>query len=813
MQPKICIIGAGSAVFSLSLIRDLCLTPNLRGSTISLMDIDQERVEAVYTLCKRYAIEVGIALHLEKTTDRHAALEGADFVINTALVAGHSRLRDGWKVGQQHGYRFGGSLHLMHDEAFWINFYQLQFFESVLNDILAICPDAWYLQVANPVLAGITYLARKYPQAKIIGLCHGFSGVYRLADVLGLEREHFTFEVPGVNHSVWLTHAYQRGENIFPLLDAWIEREAPAYWKTCPLSDELGPKAIDLYRRFGAFPIGDTCTVGGGSWPWWYHTDAETEQRWHEDPAAWWQRYFVSGERKVAEIARVAGDDGASVVEHFPPRMSGEVMVPIIESIACDIPRVIIGNIQNSGEFVPGLPRDFAVEIPTLVSKRGIEGIRTQGLPAPILSHILHDRVATVNLELEAYASGSREALLQLIQMDPWTHSEQQARDMLLFTLILTGLGSLYTAFTGDLTNFVIARFITGIGIGADLAIVNTYINEVAPLGSRARYTAFIFTNSAIGAMLGIWLGLLLTTEATPFPLGLPFALASASFSSGWRIMYGVGAALALIGILLRFQLPESPRWLVLRGRIDEADKIVTQMETRAQRIQPLEPVQDISEAPAKEEVSEVGYKGILTNNLYLRRILILLPVWIFGYVTIYTISAGFTSVLATLGYPPPEAGLITAIGGWGFLLCAFFAAAFGERLERKWWLPIGAVITLVGCVMVALGGRFSDPHAIPLVAFVGSLILFFGFNVWVPMTYTWSAESFPTRARTTGFGVVDGVGHIGGGFGMLVVAPLLPSLSPLAALLLIGGFLVIASLIAQFGIATRGKRLDHVSP
>jgi putative MFS transporter len=73
--------------------------------------------------------------------------------------------------------------------------------------------------------------------------------------------------------------------------------------------------------------------------------------------------------------------------------------------------------------------------------------------------------------------------------------------------------------------------------------------------------------------------------------------------------------------------------------------------------------------------------------------------------------------------------------------------------------------------------------------------------------------ENFPTRARTTGFGIVDGVGHIGGGFGMLVVAPLLPSLSPLAALLLIEGFLVIASFIAQPGIATRGKRLDEVSP
>src|SRR5947209_17530005 len=99
-------------------------------------------------------------------------------------------------------------------------------------------------------------------------------------------------------------------------------------------------------------------------------------------------------------------------------------------------------------------------------------------------------------------------------------------RDMLLITMVLTGLGSLYNAFVGDYTNFILARTITGIGIGADLAIVNTYINELAPREGRAKYTSMIFIMSSLGAFLGIWLGLYLTTEATPFPLGLPFAVA-----------------------------------------------------------------------------------------------------------------------------------------------------------------------------------------------------------------------------------------------------------------------------------------------
>ncbi len=431
MAVKIAIIGAGSAMFSLNLIRDLCLTLNLEGSTIAFMDIDQQRLDAAYLMCQRYANEVGNALTLTKTTDREAALEGADFVINTALAAGHERLRAGWDVARKLGYRFGGSLHVMHDEAFWINFYQLRLFESVIEDVLAICPNAWYLMVNNPVLTGITHLGRQYPEAKIVGLCHGFGEVYRIADVLGLDREGLTYEIPGVNHFVWLTHLYHRGVDVMPLFDRWIETEAPRYWETCKPTDYLGPKAVDLYRRYGVFPIGDTATTGGGSWGWWYHTDEATQQRWHEDPEAWYQTYFGWLDQNVRRIREVGSDPTSKVIEAFPPELSGEVMVPLIEAVACDIPRVLIGNVMNSGDFVAGVPRDFAVEVPLLASKRGIQGIQTSGLPTPLIAHILCDRVAPIEVELEAFKTGSKERLLQLILMDPWTRSEEQTCKLL----------------------------------------------------------------------------------------------------------------------------------------------------------------------------------------------------------------------------------------------------------------------------------------------------------------------------------------------------------------------------------------------
>ncbi len=431
MSTKIALIGAGSAVFSLNLVRDICLTPNLAGSTISFMDIDEGRLDAIYHLCRRYADELNTHLKLERTTNRREALTNADFVINTALVAGHENLRNGWDVARKHGYRIGGSLHIMHDEAFWINFYQYQLFESIAEDMLEMCPDAYLLLVANPVLAGITYLGRKYPQLKAVGLCHGFGGIYHVAKVLGLEKEDITFQIPGVNHFVWLTDFYHKGENAFPLLDRWIETQSSTYFEKCHSSDSMGPAAIDLYKRFGVFPIGDTCTPGGGSWPYWYHSGEAVEKNWKEDPEGWWQWYFQHMTDHVAEIRKITEDPTQRVSDYFPAKKSGEVMIDMVEAIACDLPRVLIGNIPNRGGFVPGVPEDIAVEIPLLCSARGIQGVQTKGLPSAATAYLLRDRVAPVNLELEAFTAKSRDALLELILTDPYTQSLEQAQALL----------------------------------------------------------------------------------------------------------------------------------------------------------------------------------------------------------------------------------------------------------------------------------------------------------------------------------------------------------------------------------------------
>ncbi len=428
MNLKISLIGAGSGVFSLSLIRDLCLTRSLEGSTISFMDIDPQRLEGSYNLCRRYSHRLGVNLRFEKTLDREESLRGADFVVNAALAAGHYRLQAGWEVARKYGYRWGGSLAIMHDEAFWINFYQLRLFESLVEDILRLCPNAWYLMVANPVLGGTTHLLRKYPSLKMTGICHGFSGVYHIASLLGLDRPGLTFEMPGVNHFVWLTQMYHQGRDVMPLFRQWVEEESLRYFQTCGMSDHMGPKPVDIYRRFGAVPVGDTATVGGGAWGWWYHTDDEAEKMWQEDPKSWWERHFIRVEQVARENYQVSLDSNADLTAYLKPEFSGEQIVPVMESLACDLPGTFYINILNTGGYLPGVPKDVAVEVPVLASKRGLQGIQTAGLPPLVLQYLIRDRLVPWEIELAAYNRKSRNLLVELVGMDPWTSSVQQAR-------------------------------------------------------------------------------------------------------------------------------------------------------------------------------------------------------------------------------------------------------------------------------------------------------------------------------------------------------------------------------------------------
>src|SRR4051812_834031 len=105
---KISVIGAGSAQFSLGLVKDICLTPSLAGSLIHFMDIDADRLDMIHKMAARYANELGTDLRFESTTDRRSSLQDADFVINTASANSHHHQRAVRELTAKYGYYYGG---------------------------------------------------------------------------------------------------------------------------------------------------------------------------------------------------------------------------------------------------------------------------------------------------------------------------------------------------------------------------------------------------------------------------------------------------------------------------------------------------------------------------------------------------------------------------------------------------------------------------------------------------------------------------------------------------------------------------------
>ncbi len=194
---KLSIIGAGSAIFSLRLVGDLCKTKGLSGSSVSLMDIDEKRLNSVHHLAKRYADLLGINLRFEKTTDMKRSIEDADFVINTALIGGHGQLDASRKAGEMHGYARGidsQEFNMVSDYHTLSNYNQLKYFLEVAHSMEEICPNAWLLQSANPVFEGTTLISR-YSDIKVIGFCHGHYGVEIVAKSLGLDIKKVNWQV------------------------------------------------------------------------------------------------------------------------------------------------------------------------------------------------------------------------------------------------------------------------------------------------------------------------------------------------------------------------------------------------------------------------------------------------------------------------------------------------------------------------------------------------------------------------------------------------------------------------------------------
>ncbi len=435
---KITLVGAGSAAFSMNVVKDLCLTKGLAGSEIALMDLDNERLDAVYSMAKSYSVAMGANLRISKTQDRRDALMDSDFVIDTVLVGGHEQQEIVRSVGEKHGYYRGVEaveFNMIQDySTTFQGYYQLKFFMELATEMEELCPDALLIDVANPEFEAGTLLARE-KKIKVASYCHGYLGWIEVAKALGLDPEEVDFQVAGFNHNIFLTR-FQLGDvDVYDLLDEWIENKSQDYWNNYKQKNEfdihLSRAAVDMHKLYGLFPIGDT--VRSGSWK--YHYDLKTKQYWYgefggPDSEIGWARYLNTVKERTEKIFALAGHSGSELLSDFPPVKSREQIVPLIDSIVNDRGERFVLGVRNDSA-VAGLPSDVVVEIPVQANQKGLSPEKIEPIPERLTRMVLFPRLVRLEMALEAFLKGDRSLLLEILYRDRRTVSDVQARQVL----------------------------------------------------------------------------------------------------------------------------------------------------------------------------------------------------------------------------------------------------------------------------------------------------------------------------------------------------------------------------------------------
>lgn len=201
-RPRITIVGAGGYVFPFRLIGDLLSFPALQDATLCLMDINADRLSRVAAASRELISHHGLAAVVEETTDRRAALTGADFVIITFQVGGVEAYRHDVEIPRRYGVDQtvgdtvgpGGVFRFLRS---------VSSYRQIVADAREVCPEAQFINYANPMAMATGYLNAL--GAPTVGLCHSVQGTTRmLARTLGVPYEEVNYRCAGINHQAWV---------------------------------------------------------------------------------------------------------------------------------------------------------------------------------------------------------------------------------------------------------------------------------------------------------------------------------------------------------------------------------------------------------------------------------------------------------------------------------------------------------------------------------------------------------------------------------------------------------------------------------
>lgn len=412
---KIVVIGAGSASFGRGVIADLLGAPGqaLPDLEICLVDLSPDALATMTAFAERLKAHTGSEASLIAETDRAHALPGADFVITAVSVQRMALWEQDFRVPQAHGVKHclgenGGPGALFH---------ALRSFNLILPicaDIERLCPDALLLNFTNPearVLHAILHLTK----VRAIGLCHGVFSFEHLASRLsGIPHEHLEVTSAGLNHIFCALSVKDKrdGSEHLPQLLAMVRDDdtlglPPLYRELARIYDVLSYPSDDHTGEYFAFGAEFT----GDKWHYGQESRAVTGEPKADNAIV----RFLRGEVPIEDVA------GAS----------GELAIQVIGALQQDEPlRVSAVNLLNTGPLISNLPEGAAVEVPALVSRRGVEPLAVGALPEAYAAHlrIQCDLVATLT---EAYRTRDKRLLLQALLLDPCIHRISQARAIL----------------------------------------------------------------------------------------------------------------------------------------------------------------------------------------------------------------------------------------------------------------------------------------------------------------------------------------------------------------------------------------------
>jgi len=408
---KIALIGAGSHVFARRLITDFLSYPELRESTISLMDIDEEGLALTTAFAKRVVEQHGFKTKIESTLNRREALEGADYVIVSIRVGGTEANKLDLMIPAKYGVKQGIGDTVGPGGVF----YALRHIPVILDicyDMEELCPDALLINYTNP-MAMICWAVNDYTRIRNVGLCHSVQGTAaELARYLGAPVEELSYWVAGINHMAWFLELKWRGRDAYPILrerfkDPEVYSRPDAHWAGADIV------RVEIFKAFGYFNTESSQHMS--EYVPYFRKRPELFERFKLDsPLERLEKMEEKRKRREEELRELLREN-----REIPIKRSREYCSEIIYAMETGIPCRINGNVKNDG-LITNLLRGCCVEVPCFVDKNGIHPCYVGDLP-PQCAALNRTNINVQELGVKAAVEKDKTLAFQAILVDPLT--------------------------------------------------------------------------------------------------------------------------------------------------------------------------------------------------------------------------------------------------------------------------------------------------------------------------------------------------------------------------------------------------------